>query len=467
LRFLIACAALAGFLSVEQLGQAQAPYRPPRPIIKPTPEDYYRPPLVPHIPHWQPHNLNPYPPEPQPFPPWQEQIFPQPQIQVYPNFEDQQRREADRRAAAITAVEQQLALSPRLGLEALARHRGDLHADDQTALARRIVAGLTTQADEAADPWQARRAVLEIQEQFRRLNLEGGSLSEVRALVERRCLDRRLAEVSGYLLAGQTQGASRLVHEALSELTKDNGENLGPGGELARGVVRLGREQEALSRVEAALQSAGPERRARLAELDTRDAPEAVARAVNELRELESLRAALARPGKVLPAATAIEAALAAATRVADGDPAAVRLRQDVSARLFLEGRPGEARKVLAGTAPGAESREHAAALLRDLKTVLAGEGKLSTAAVADAVAPGNPPPFVRNLAPEGQPAEWKPTTREVPPADPGPTADAERLVGKLETQVEAGVRQARTSGDEQTRTLAVQIRAHLRTQQP
>src|SRR5262249_4051738 len=125
---------------------------------------------------------------------------------------------------------------------------------------------------------------------------------------------------------------------------------------------------------------------------------------------------------------------------------------QDVSARLFLEGRAAEARTVLAGGPPTAESREHAAALLRDLKAVLLGEGKVSTAAVADVVAP------------EGKAGDGKQPVRQSPLTDLGPAAEAERLEGKLEGRVEAEVRQARKNGEEQTRFLARQIQTHLRS---
>jgi hypothetical protein len=304
-------------------------------------------------------------------------------------------------------------------------------------------------------------------------------------LVNRRCLDERLPEVAAHLIADDTREAARLVEKALSELAGAkvgaeavNAAGLGKGGALAGNVVRLSRQQEALSRLEAALkEAAGLERRARLLRLSTANAPEAVTRSLHDLRELEALRVVLAQPGKApLPAVARVEAMLAAVQRVAGGDPAVIRVRQDVSARLFLEGRAGEARKVLAGCGPSAEPWPHAGSLLRDLKAVVLGEGKVSTVAVASALPPAGsgkstrprgPASVLRDLATAGKARDWKPPMRERPLTDPGPVVDVERWQSKLEGRLEAVVRQARSNGAEQTRSLARQIQAHLRAAQP
>jgi hypothetical protein len=304
-------------------------------------------------------------------------------------------------------------------------------------------------------------------------------LAEVQARVDQRCLDERLTDVSAFLVAGDTEAAAQRVNSTLAELAggkagrvKVNLAELGKSGALASDVLGLHSELAALARVEAALQAAGARRRIQLLGVDTTNVPKTVKEALKDLRALESLRAALARPGEApLPAVAQVEAALVPAARIAGGDPSVARLRQDVSARLFLEGRASEARQVLGD---GTQSREHAAALLRDLRRVVMGEGTVSTRAVADVVAPegpGNggatPPAVVRDLAPEGKPGDWKPPVRESPLADLGPVADAERLVGRLEGRVGTEVRTARKNGDEQTRLLAEQIRTHLRTVHP
>src|SRR5262249_2857381 len=228
--------------------------------------------------------------------------------------------------------------------------------------------------------------VADAQEQLQKANLTSGGLPELRAQVEQRCLDDRLTDVSAHLIAGDTRGAARLVEGTLAELTGGQGKaadavaGLGKGGALAGDVLRLDRQDAALSRLETALQ-AGPERRARLLALDTTDAPADVTQTLRDLRGLDALRVTLSKPDKAnLPGVDQVEAALGTAARAGDA-AAAGRLRQDVSARLFLEGRAGDARKVLAA---GPGDPEHAAALLRDMKAAVLGEGKVGTAAVAD-----------------------------------------------------------------------------------
>jgi hypothetical protein len=488
LRLLAMCAALVG--AVLFFGRpARTQFIEPRPIIRePTPE-YYRPPLL-HPPLVVPHNPNPYsqpPADDLPTIPWDNV-----QIQV-PTFVQAGDPFAEGRAAAINAVKQQIARSPRQGLAALIEQEG-LRIDDRIALAEQIVAKVEATVDEVADPWQARRLVLEMEERFQKFDQDiayriqgynrkapekfaNGALSAALARANRRCLDERLPDVAALLLADDIQEARRLVEKVLSELTgakggaqKVDAAGFGKGGVLADNVIRLNRELDALSLFDAAFQGAGQERRARLLRLNTSNAPESVARALTDLRELDALRMALAQPGKApLPAVARIEAVLAAVDRAADGDAAATRLRQDVSARLFLEGRAPEARKVLAGAAAGVESRDHAAALLRDMKAVVLGEGKVSTAAVADALPAVDPrgPAIVRDLAGGGKARDWKPPARESPLPDPGPVPEAERLASKLEDRLEAEVRGARKNDQEQTRSLAREIQNYLRSAPP
>ena len=483
LRPLAVCAALVGaVMSFERLAQAQ--FVRPRPIIPNRPREPYHPHLHDHPPLHPPLHFGPNPSfhPPQLDMPLQLPSVPSVQLGGYPVYQGGQRGD-DRRAAVIRAVQQQLASSPRQGLDALLEQRDRLLPEDRIALVQQIIAILGAQIDETADPWQARRLVQEMEERFRREKLSSGGLSALRALVNQRCLDERLVEVAAHLLAGNIQEAGRLVEKVLSELTgaKVGAENVnfaefGKGGILAGNVVRLNRELETLRQLEAALKGAGLERRARLLRLNTSNAPESVARPLNDLRELESLRTVLAQPGKApLHAVARIEAILAAVARTADGEPAVTRLRQDISARLLLEGRAGEARKVLAGGPPGADSREHAAALLRDLKACALGEGKVSTVAVADAVAPVGPgtgagprgPSSFRDLASRGKARAWKPPARALPLADLGPVANAERLESKLEARLEAEVRQAPKNSLEQARSLARQIETHLRSAHP
>jgi hypothetical protein len=103
------------------------------------------------------------------------------------------------------------------------------------------------------------------------------------------------------------------------------------------------------------------------------------------------------------------------------------------------------------------------------MKAVVLGEGKVSTAAVADALPAVGPrgPSIVRDLAGDGKAREWKPPARESPLTDPGPVVDAERLASKLEDRLEAEVRRARKHDQEQTRSLAREIQNYLRSAHP
>jgi hypothetical protein len=176
---------------------------------------------------------------------------------------------------------------------------------------------------------------------------------------------------------------------------------------------------------------------------------------------------ALAQPTRTsLPGIAKLEATLAVVARIAKDDPVVARLRQDISARLLLGGRAGDARKILAGGLAGTASQEHAAALLRDMKALVLGEGKLSTVAVADASSVDKPglSSAIRGLGPDGKAHAWKLPVRESPLTDRGPVVAAERLAGKLEDRLEEEVGRVQANRPEEARSLARQIQTHLRS---
>jgi hypothetical protein len=345
LRLLAVCALLLGaVLSFERPVRAQRIFKR-RTIIQETRPEPYRPSpghfSPPHVQYPNPWDRPSQPDLPQM--PWDRIHIPEPPA-YHRDYHEEQRRAAERRAAAINAVEQQLTASPQLGLEALLEQRPGLLAEDQLALTQQIVAAFETQIDETADPWQARRRLQQMQERFRQEKLSSESLSEPRALVDRRCLDECLADVAAHLIAEDTQQAARLVEKVLLELmggkagVGNGAAEFGKSGILAGNVVRLNRELETLSQLEAALKGAGLERRASLLRLKTSSAPEAVMRSLTDLHELESLRLALAQPDKApLPATALFMSIVAAVARAAVCAPAAARSGAKSSSKILAD----------------------------------------------------------------------------------------------------------------------------------
>ena len=86
------------------------------------------------------------------------------------------------------------------------------------------------------------------------------------------------------------------------------------------------------------------------------------------------------------------------------GDEVAGKLRAEVAAALFLDGRPKDATALLEDAA----DPFHAAAVLADLRAVVLGRGEVATPQVAALVRPGAPPAAAAVL-PRDRLAGWKP----------------------------------------------------------
>jgi hypothetical protein len=120
------------------------------------------------------------------------------------------------------------------------------------------------------------------------------------------------------------------------------------------------------------------------------------------------------------------------------------RAQRELAVKAFLDGCPDMATELLEagdlkGKSPPPEDQAACAALLRDVKVMVAGEGEVTTWPAGAAVAPQGgggpraPPPGVALLLPEAEARGWRLPVREKASADLPPLPEA------LAEQVEAG----------------------------
>jgi hypothetical protein len=119
------------------------------------------------------------------------------------------------------------------------------------------------------------------------------------------------------------------------------------------------------------------------------------------------------------------------------------KVLQDLAVKALLEGHADAALKLLPEGGPG----EHAAALLRDLKALALGEGKVETwPGKATATEPGQtpmsprPPPGLEPLIPEAGRNGWKPPVKDRGTGDLPPLQKAETVGATIRTQAEKTV---------------------------
>jgi hypothetical protein len=170
------------------------------------------------------------------------------------------------------------------------------------------------------------------------------------------------------------------------------------------------------------------------------------ARGLRALAELRALAAAPVAPGRDWPGARRAADVLAASS----GDPAlGRRVLQSFAAQEFLAGKTDEAQRLLPNDGPA----DNAAALLRDMKAILLGEGRVETWPATQALPPEaggagggkrGPPPGLRLLMPEGSPEGWRPPQRESALDGLPPLGDAAPTEKALRDQAFAGVRGVR-----------------------
>lgn len=227
-------------------------------------------------------------------------------------------------------------------------------------------------------------------------------------------------------------------------------------------IVRVERGPAQVKALADALRAAGNGDAAALKSASAPDLSPEVLKPLRAAQASNELNAAL--KGENLPPAHELNSLIA---EVRTADPKlADRVAVDVSGRLFLNGKAGEATEML-GKVAGNDAVA-AKALLRDLKAVALGEGAVTTDAGRAAFEPatGGPttrgPPATRHLVPEGERAGYR------PPVVEKATADLPELGGELKVATKAA--QAKVEAElanepariERRRTVALANSYHL-----
>lgn len=202
---------------------------------------------------------------------------------------------------------------------------------------------------------------------------------------------------------------------------------------LIEPVLQLDRRQRALEDLDAALR--GPDA-ATWRKLEVRALPEPLAGQASNwqglLLGLTDLQTEYTGWARQNPDARQVVRCLTAIREVKSYQGTADRLAQDVALRAFLRGHPSLALEILPEDGPPA----HAAELLRDLKTLVAGQGEVITEpgrAVGRELndgpgAPRGPPTGVALMVPEADVRGYRLRVRERADADLPPLIEASLL---------------------------------------
>jgi hypothetical protein len=301
--------------------------------------------------------------------------------------------------------------------------------ETRIVLTRRAVNELAVRASKADDPLASLAGVRQARAEVADLDSRATkALAALEARLEHEGLARGLKAIdelgqnNQWSQAGsraQELGRLHLPPEAAKTLTE---------------VVKVGEHAAVLEQVQGALkvtkQGGLADAAASLRQLKTENLPASLRQAISGLRGLAELRAAGEGRWQGAPDVARLKQSLAEFQAMA-GDPHLTgRVQQDVAVALFLQGAPGEAHSLLPPNGPP----EHAANLLRDMKALLLGEGRVSTWPAEHALPRGpesgeptqpRPPPGLRPLIPEGEQAGWRPPVREpalaeLSPLEPG-----------------------------------------------
>ncbi len=223
-----------------------------------------------------------------------------------------------------------------------------------------------------------------------------------------------------------------------------NAREQGPAVATLRRVVMLGRLNslpESLAKVVPADLAASVKV---LGDVDPKALPEELAelaRLLDALRGLDGLRLAAEAPAEEPPKVEAIRDDTDRVTVGLKQADLSSRLLPDLSVKSFLDGYPTQARRLL----PDQCTPDHAGALLDDMRTVLLGDGRVTTAPAARAVAPDpaagpgsprGPPPGALSLIPDAVRGSWK---VEVPADAPRSLLSTDEVAGiqrRLKAQV-------------------------------
>lgn len=207
---------------------------------------------------------------------------------------------------------------------------------------------------------------------------------------------------------------------------------------------------------------------ARLEKVEAHQLPPALRRQAETLHGVAEVRALASEPwGAGGPNVPRVKRAIAKLEAALADVPGANRqlgqqTLQKMAVKAHLEGHTEAYFELM----PSGGPPEHAAALLRDMKALALGEGKVNTgaarAALPDAV--GDTPPATRPpagvdpLVPEGAKEGWRPPTREKASADLPPLEQTAALAEAIQTKAAEGVKPQQAAARKQ----AEAARLHL-----
>ncbi len=289
-------------------------------------------------------------------------------------------------------------------------------------------------------------------------------LDRVAQGLERRILGEGLQEVGLQVERGQWAEVATRSTASLGELSDfrlSQDQNLGSAEfrvervkvqEVLIEARGLAEQMQALKALETTLEGLGKasaEQAARaLRQVDRARLSGELQRHAEGLRGLAELRAEVGRKWVRPPDVAELKASVGRLERALVDVPGAEgnlgkKLLQELAVKAVLEGHAAEALKLLPEGGPA----EHAASLLRDLKALALGEGKVETAPAQLALGepgkgPGSPraPPGLEPLIPEGAREGWRPPVKESAKADLPPLKQAEKVGAEVKARAEKAV---------------------------
>jgi hypothetical protein len=287
------------------------------------------------------------------------------------------------------------------------------------------------------------------------------SIREVRGLVERGKWSEagdRAGECLGHLDNPEPGRPSKTPRAPARAEVPEAQEGRGALTEVAE----VGRQTKALDNLGEALKTDDrlqpAEMTAALQKVNGQNLPRNLRTLVEGMQGLGQLRGEAVASGERPPKVAAIRKNVAdfdrgiATLSEAKADPTLVkRLQQDLAVRAFLNGHSSEARQLLPRDGPTG----HAADLLRDMKAMMLGEGKIATWPAEQALAPKpgegggtprGPPPGMRPLIPEGAREGWRPPVRENARTDLPPIEEAVELGKVLQSRATAELKAERAT---------------------
>jgi hypothetical protein len=482
-RIALAAAALA-ILAVAGPAPVPPPEFVPRPpVVRPRPPVFEpRPPLVePRPPVFEPRPPG-FEPRPLGFEPHAPGFEPH-----QPGFEPNQPvfRPRPNPVEVRVEVEGVTRTEPGRAIEILGGTRGQvLPPSERVALTRQAVDQLAVKVETHGNALKSLEEVRTAVRQSEGIDPEfKQTLKLLEPVAERRVLADSAKEIRVLSKDGRWAEAARQARECLKQIPATEGSPKGPQVQ-ARAEVRealseiatVGERAGALDRLGQALQTAGREQPAEtvasLQGFTGKTLPADLRGPVEGLRGLSQLRDAAGADAGRPPDVAAIKNGAAdferaiAALPGGKADPTLVKqVQQDLAVKAFLDGHPAEARSLLPADGPA----EHAANLLRDMKAIGLGEGKVTTWPAERALTPEpgkggdgarGPPRGMEPLIPEGAREGWRPPARESAKADLPPIEKAAQLGKALQSDAETGLKAECATLDQDARKAGERMQA-------